>query len=292
MACAVLLLITIVLLLWYFNHPLSPYNARTTYIAAFEQVGPVSNGSNVQINGLHRGRILRMDKTDSLIYVHFEIISKIKIPVDSKVKFISAGFLGNREIYIELGTSEKDFNPKDTIRGSYDKGLSRASKDLEASIQILTQMTDDANAISDSLLAGENGKKIALIKKRGKRLISNTEADTHEWKKETSELFSAFSSVTGKAKDLLGKTGEGLDSAKQDLDSLNSQLNHLKESADSLQQKIQGISQTLNSDKGSAGAVIQENSELLARIDKLQINIGNLIKEIKKNGIKLNIDIF
>ena len=105
MLLGVLALATLVFLLWYYYHPLSPHNERTHYVAAFSEVGPIANGSNVKIGGLPKGRILDMHKTDSCIYVEFEVISSIRLPKDSRFTFATAGFLGNREIRIELGTS-------------------------------------------------------------------------------------------------------------------------------------------------------------------------------------------
>ena len=101
----VFMLCCFIFCLWYFFHPLSPYNERLRYVAAFSEVGPLANGSNVKIGGLPKGRILGMHKTDSCIYVAFEIGRNVRLAKDSKIHFASAGFLGNREILIELGES-------------------------------------------------------------------------------------------------------------------------------------------------------------------------------------------
>lgn len=278
--------------LWYFFHPASPYNERVHYVAAFSDVGPLADAPNVKVGGLSVGRILKLHKTDSCIYVGFEISKSISLSKDSRFRFASAGFLGNRELSIELGNSPELYSSADTIRNTiFDKGTSTASRDLEQSIKTAQEILDTAKAIFDEFDSGESGKQINRVLHKGKRLatsVESTGANLQDSVSATIENLSAAAQKLGTAaKKVLGEVSDLQDSSGAAIAKLRAVL----ASVQKLQADIAEISEKLERNDNSAALLLQKE-KLSAELQKLQGDIKALLKDIRANGIKLNVDFF
>lgn len=282
-----------IFLLWYFFHPLSPHNKRTRYIAAFQEVGPVEGGKNVKIGGLSQGRIIRMDKTDSLIYVRFEIASRIRIPKDSKLHFASAGFLGNREIDIVLGNSPESYQSGDTIYSTiFDKGLNTARSDLDESFKHLEAALDSAKSFFEAFTTGPEGRQIERLSRKGKGLVRGASSDFENWKKELDSAFDALSqSATAWEGDIRKISGK-LDSSTEIGKTSLRDLEHLRQTVRELGAQLSETLEKLDKDDNSAALVLRKGNALSQSLQSVQSHVDNLVRDIRKNGIKLNVDFF
>lgn len=288
-----LLVVFSIFLLWYFFHPLSPHNERTRYIAAFREIGPVEGGKNVKIGGIPKGRIIRMDKTDSLIYVRFEIASDIRIPKDSKLHFASAGFLGSREIDIVLGSSPENYERGDTIYSTiFDKGLNTARADLEESFKHLGAAMVSAKAFFDDFSTGPEGRQIERLARKGKGIVRDANSDFESWKKGLDSAFDALSrsaaTCDGKIREISAKIESSAEIGKSSL----RDLEHLRETAKELGDQLSETLKKLDKNDNTAALVLQKGSELSQNLQSVQSHANALIRDIQKNGVKLNVDFF
>lgn len=279
--------------LWYFFHPMSPHNVRLHYVAIFDEVGPLASGNNVKISGLSKGRILKMHKTDSCIYVTFEVVKNVRLPIDSKFLFANAGFLGNREIQITLGTSSKVYQAGDTIRQTvFDKGLNSASDDLK---QAMTELHDVMTKI-DSVLAelkdGKDRKQFDRIVRKGKNLSAEISNDAENWKSNLLQIFDAFSESADKLKSTADQIANGMDAVENDGEKMIAQLKNLQQSAENEKQQIQEILAKLDRNDNSAALILQKGSKVLKQLEQVSESVSALLKGIKKNGLRLNVDFF
>ncbi len=282
-----------IFLLWYFFHPLSPHNERVRYVAVFDEIGPVDDGKNVKIGGIPEGRIIHIDKTDSVLYVKFELSSKVRIPKDSRLHFASAGFLGNREIEIVLGNSPENYSAGDTIFHTvFDKGLGTAREDLDESIGHLKTVLDSARTFFDAWDSGEEGKQIKRISQKGKSLASNAGTSLESLKNELDKLFKELSASAEKMDTEWQKISAGIDSSREAFTASMENLERLNATAQILNAQISAVLAKLDKDDNSAALILQKGGDVSASLKNLQTNIKNLVQDVKKNGIKLNVDFF
>jgi HPr kinase/phosphorylase len=66
----ILIFIFFVFSLWFFIHPSSPYYSKTKYVLRFSEIGSLSPGNHVQVNGLVKGKIKKVDITDDYIFCY------------------------------------------------------------------------------------------------------------------------------------------------------------------------------------------------------------------------------
>lgn len=293
MLFGVLVLAFLIFLLWYFYHPLSPHNKRTQYVATFSEVGPLASGNNVKIGGLPKGRILELHKTDSCIYVSFEVISSIRLPKDSRFTFATAGFLGNREIQINIGTSKDYYTSRDTIfQTFFDKGLNTARADLDKALDEFHSVVEILTAALDSIDHSATRKQADRVAQKGKKLAATADRDLQGLKDNVENLLSNISASATKLENTLEKTKSDLNSVKDGGKQLISQLEALKSSADNTQNLLKSALSKIDQNDNSFALILQKNGEVSVHLERISSDAEALISDIKKNGIKLNIDIF
>ncbi len=293
MLLGVLLLLSGIFFLWYWFHPLSPHNERLAYVAVFDEVGPVAKGNNVKVGGIPKGRILHVHKTDSCIYVKFEMTSDFRLPKDSRLHFASAGFLGNRELWVDVGTSPEFFANGDTVLNAvFDKGLNTAREDLNAAMRDLAEVSGAVSGFLDSLKNGFVGKQGRRVVQKGKRLVAEIGRDAESWKGGISQLMEDLSQTADKLEQTLDEMVKQVDSTKNGGEKLVLQLEQLQKSVETLCGTWNEILVQLRSDDNSAGLLLQKGGEVSQKLKSVESDATALLKSVKKNGLPLNVDFF
>ncbi len=288
-----LLLVFGIFLLWYFFHPLSPHNVRVRYVAAFDRIGPVSGGKNVKVGGIPKGRITHIEKTDSLLYVNFEVESSVRVPKDSRLHFASAGFLGNRELEIVLGDSSESFSKGDTIFCTvFDKGLETAREDLDESISRFKTILDSARAFFDSLDSGAEGRQIRRISQKGKKISSVSGASLENLEGELGKLLDDLSVSAKKLDAVTANISTGVNFSRETLSETLGRLDSLRESARLLDVRVSSVLEKLDGNDNSAALILRKGSAVSVALKNVQANVEILVRDVKKNGVKLNVDFF
>ncbi|MDR0942449.1 MAG: MlaD family protein [Holosporales bacterium] len=85
-------------------------------IARFDDVGGISVGSDVKLNGMKVGTIKNL-YIDTNYQVKAELLLKneIRIPNDSAASIVTDGIMGNKFVGISVGFSTEKFKPGDEI---------------------------------------------------------------------------------------------------------------------------------------------------------------------------------
>ena len=68
-AAVIILSVALIVGLWYFLHPSSSYHKKVNYVLRFTEIGTLSPGNRVQVNGLSKGKITDVNITDDYIFV-------------------------------------------------------------------------------------------------------------------------------------------------------------------------------------------------------------------------------
>jgi len=291
-AAVIILSVALIVGLWYFLHPSSSYHKKVTYVLRFTEIGTLSPGNRVQVNGLSKGKIVALNITDDYIFVTIQVLSSVQIPNNSVFRLVTAGFLGEKEVFISLGTSPKFFAPGDTIQGIYDAGMAGINKNIIASLAILKELSENNQKLSDSLLKGETGKSLDRIQSNGARLAATAKAKSSEWSSETLNLLDNLNGTADKLSALIQASQGNLELTLSEADSFLSQIETLKVSVLAMKTKMAEISQKMDGKDNTVGLILAEQSTLFEKIEKLTQDVERLTAKIKKSGIRFNVDVF
>ena len=277
---------------WYFLHPSSPYHERSEYVIRFKSIGSLSEGNLVRVDGLKYGKVSHVDVNDEEFLVTIRILASMRIPTNSSIRLVNAGFLGERQVAFTLGDARNFFAPGDTLSGIYDQGTSGITDDLNECTTMLKNIADTAQMLSDTLFHGSNGESIERAKKKWTKLISKASRASSEWKSEAKSSLDNLSATADKAGKVLDDASRDFKIVASQADSLKNHLDTLKESIDNLHKKVDNIQDRLSADDNTLALTLAKESELTSQIKGLQQDAKNLINDIRKNGIRMNVDIF
>ena len=292
---ASLILIVIVVscgLAAYFFHPSSPYHKRYTFVVKYETIGTLSPGNLVRVRGIAMGEIVDVKLTDEAVYVKARVLAEAKIPVNSEFRLVTAGLMGEREMSIITGSSNKLVAEGDTVSGLYDEGTSGITKNLAAVFEDIDDLQQIVNSFVDSVTVGEIGKRVDRVSKKGKKLIRVTKADVRKWKSYIDELMDGYHEVGDKAErflqELSDRGGESATKANELFDRVRALMDRANASKDAAVAVVSKFDES----EGSAKMFLDESSKLKKDFDTLQKDFELLFKDLKKHGLKLNVDIF
>jgi phospholipid/cholesterol/gamma-HCH transport system substrate-binding protein len=277
---------------WYLLHPASPYHERYVFVVRYESIGTLSPGNRVGVQGITRGQILKVELTDDAVYVTAEVLASTKIPKNSEFRLIMSGLMGEREMSVISGDSHEYIADGDTVRGIFDNGTSDISKDLFAALNSLEEIKNKMTAFRDSLVEGSAGKRIDRIVKKGKNVMNATQAVADDSEAEINQAIERGKAALERAKALAesipDQTNATLAKAEKSVEKVDS----LTASLERLKNEMDAISSKLDHQDNTVGLIASGKGRVNDEIDALVKDTDALIADIKKRGLRLNVDIF
>ncbi|SHK84200.1 MlaD family protein [Fibrobacter sp. UWB12] len=276
----------------YYFHPSSPYHKRYSFVVKYETIGTLSPGNLVRVRGIAMGEIVDVKLTDEAVYVKARVLADAKIPVNSEFRLVTAGLMGEREMSIITGNSSKLVAEGDTVSGLYDEGTSGITKNLAAVFEDIDNLQQMINSFVDSITVGEIGKRVDRVSKKGKKLIRVTKADVRKWKSSVDSLLDSYHEVAEKMEhslqELSDRGGESATKANELIDRVRALMDRANVSKES----VVALVSKFDESEGSAKLFLEESSKVKEDFDTLMKDFKVLLQDLKKNGLKLNVDIF
>lgn len=277
---------------WYYYHPSSPYHARYSFVVRYDAIGTLSPGNPVKVRGIGAGEITKVELTEDAVFVTARVYATTKIPVNSEFRLINSGLMGEREMCVLTGDDSRLIHDGDTLKGHYDEGTSGVGLKLVGMLDDVAEIKDALRMFVDSVFQGDIGKRTERVIKKGKNVISVAEKDVKAWKSDAEAIFD-------KLDEDLNKVKEALDGVVVQGGSKVGQVEELLGRVDALLLKLKDMKDQsanllikLSKDDNTAGLILDQDGAFGKSIEKLTVDIGALPSDIKKNGVKLNVDIF
>jgi phospholipid/cholesterol/gamma-HCH transport system substrate-binding protein len=279
-------------LLAYYYHPSSPYFKRYSFVVRYETIGTLSPGNLVRVRGIAMGEIVDVKLTDEAVYVKARVLADAKIPVNSEFRLVTAGLMGEREMSIITGNSSKLVAEGDTVNGLYDEGTSGITKNLAAVFKDIDDLQQMVNSFVDSITVGEIGKRVDRVSNKAKKLVRVTKADLRKWKSSVDELLDGYHEIAEKMErslqELSDRGGESATKANELFDRVRALMDRANASKDAAASLVSKFDES----EGSAKLLLEESSKLKNDLEILKKDFKVLFEDLKKNGLKLNVDIF
>ena len=277
---------------WYLFHPSSPYHKRYSFVVSYQEIGTLSPGNRVVVRGIAKGQILKVELTDDAVFVKVEVLADAKISRHSEFRLINAGLMGEREMNILTADDEDWIVDGDTVLGAYDDGITGVGAVFLNAVADLDTMQQQIVALKDSLTIGSSGKRIDRIIKKGKRLVNaggNLVSDARD------EALAALEKGEGTLQKIRAEIDDAssrgaitVEKGSAMLERIDGLLNQVKE----IKADVDALSARLDAKDNTVGLIASGRGKLIGELDKLGKDIDGLTKDIKKSGLKLNIDIF
>lgn len=277
---------------WYLLHPSSPYHQRYVFVVRYESIGTLSPGNRVGVQGITRGQILKVELTDDAVYVTAEVLATTKIPRNSEFRLIMSGLMGEREMSVISGDSQDYIADGDTVNGIFDNGTSDISKDLFTALRHLEDIKIQITAVKDSFTEGSAGKRIDRIVKKGGKIMNATRNMADESEAEVNAALERGRAALEKAKAIAETLPDQTDATLKKAERSVEAVDSLAASLDKLKAELDKVSSKLEQQDNTVGLIVSGKGRIISEIDALLKDTDALITDIKKRGLRLNVDIF
>ncbi len=279
--------ILIIGLMWFQSFKIS----RSEYEihAVFPMVGSISRGDDVNLNGVQRGSVKRVELRDKDVLVTMSIDAGTNIPEDSRIVLQTIGIMGERVVTILLGSSDRFLEPGAIMTGVYDPGISEALAFLGNIMDELTTLTHDMRRITGTLTQGDKlGRTVDNLAGITTELRSMLERDGPELRAGVHSLRRSAETVEG----LLARNDGEIDTMIASFGSMSRDLPELVRRMRSLTDSLAAVTAKLQRDDNTLGALMNDRT-FMDRLEKTVLDLGALVAEIKANPKKyLKVEIF
>lgn len=276
----------------YYFHPSSPYHERYSFVVSYDAIGTLSPGNRVQVRGITKGEITKVELTDDAVFVTARVLADAKIPVNSEYRLINAGLMGEREMCVLTGDAREYISDGDTVIGHYDEGMSGVFNNLEIALESWSDIKTALLALKDSVTIGSIGAKSKRVAKKGEKLLNTSMSAVAEWKEGAISVLDNCDSLITNTKAALLPVQDKADNLEGDVrgmvDRIDTLLNHVRQS----KMEFDAVITKLDGSDNSAALILSENGIFAQTLEKFSKDIDALMNDLKKEGVKINVDIF
>jgi phospholipid/cholesterol/gamma-HCH transport system substrate-binding protein len=256
--------------------------------AVVPMVVGVKSGDAVNVNGVDRGEVTRVDLRERDVIVTMSIDVDTKIPEDSKVVVQTQGIMGDRIVTIIVGQSEVMMGPGSMIVGVYDPGISEALSSMGKVMEDLHWLTADIREIAKVLRGegiAETLKNLAAASEQITSMIQDLSPDLKTGA-------AAFSASAIRADSMMARNEAKFDSIIVHLDDASRRLPALAERLGDLSAALKGVTDRLSSTDNTMGTLLNDK-ELLYKLESAITGLDELVTDIKANPKKyLKVEVF
>lgn len=276
----------------YLFHPASPHHDRYSFVVRYESVGTLSPGNRVEVRGITKGEIAKVQLTDEAVYVTARVLADTKIPKNSEFRLKTAGLMGERELSVLTGDSKDLVADGDTVHGYYEEGANAIGRNIAFILSELDSIATQMGALRDSVTKGTAGKRLDRVLKKADNLVGTSQESVQEWVGEAKDLLSKAEGTLDKAKSSLGNVPERAEGTVQKVENLVAHVDTLLTQVRGLKTELETIQAKLSQDDNTVGLILSKKGDIIKELDRIGTDIDGLIADVKKQGLRLNMDIF
>jgi len=251
---------------------------RYAFFVRFDQVGGLTAGDPIHVNGLQRGKINRVVLSrPGVVIAEFAVREDVVVPVDSRIVLKSIGIMGERFAEITQGVSPRAVAPADTVDGEFLMGMSEV---MGSAGDILSDVQETARSLREvaEILSNE-GK----LRETMENLADVSDALRDMMSGDDAKIVSAvrrFGHVAALMDSLVTTHYASLDSSMTSLGRAGGRLDATVDNLASVSDDLRSITDALRSGQGTAGQLIY-NDELIRRLESTVGRVDSLIIDIK-----------
>ena len=261
----------------------------TVWKVKFPQTGGLGPSDEVQVNGIRKGLVNKIDLRGDAVYVDLGLDSDVRLTSDSKVSIRNVGMMGEKVIFVELHTTGRPYTAQDTIPGIFESGMGEVMAQAGGSMDALDRVAKQLARLSDKL--EERGDVEATIS-NFRATSEELRAAVEENRKLVHQIVGDAAAVSSTARELtterqaqIERTLDSAERSAQNLERLSARL-------DSLRGEVQSVVGKVDHGDGTLARLINDH----ALYDDVRTSVNSLnalIEDIKKNPRKyINLSIF
>jgi phospholipid/cholesterol/gamma-HCH transport system substrate-binding protein len=262
------------------------FDKKVEVVAFFDDVAGLQKGNNVWLSGVKVGTISSIEFSGkSKVEVKIQIDAKAKpyIPVDSKVKVSSDGFIGNKILVIYGGSSETaSVSEGDVLNVEKTFSSEDMLNTLQQNNNNLLAITNDIRKISGQLASGEGTLGKMLYDKTLYANIQNAASSLQVATRKAQELTNSLAEYTANF-NKEGTLANGLVNDTTVFNSVKASISKLIQIADTASVVISNIKRDGTNPNSPIGVLLHD--------EQSGASLKETIKNLESSSVKLGEDL-
>lgn len=262
------------------------------YQVYFQNVGALSAGDPVAVNGVTKGKVLDLELEKGQVLVRIELDKAIELKSDATFTVKNIGLMGERFIEIYPGIAETAYNDQQTAQGQFDTGIPEV-------MGMMGDMIGEVRGLVSVLSTSVEGAPEAF------RRADSTVVDLREAARTLSTLLAenrgrfeaAAVDFQATAKTLRRTVENKSNQVDSTLDRMALASERILSAAarfDTLSDQLRALATEVESGQGTLGALLKDPS-LYEDLKRAASDIDALVADIRANPdkyVKVNFSIF
>lgn len=262
-----------------------------TVTALFEDVGTLTEGDPVKVNGVKLGKVVRRRLEGVKVLVEMEIDASVVIPADSRVTIQNVGLMGERMIGIRLGASSVPADPKVPLQGTFDSGIAEAMGMLGDVFGDAQDLVLQINKLMEETVASEEFlRTFRDVTERLDRLTAAVDRMVAGNEQSVNAIISDVRTATSDLKGFMGANKGRLDTIVGNVNTSAEKAALLVKRGDDIARRIDELLLKINSDDGTVSRLLKDR-EFYDYLKSTVREADSLLKTINKTG-KIKVKVF
>jgi phospholipid/cholesterol/gamma-HCH transport system substrate-binding protein len=269
-----------------------PSRKTLSYELFFPQVGTLTLGDPVKVNGVKVGRVQNIELVGLKVKVSITVFDDVNLPLNSEVRLQNIGLLGERQIGIVLGDAKKYFAESDQIVGIYDYGIAETMATAGDVFDSSKVLLESVRRVLDSTIAADK------FPKQFNAIVSNTLMLQNRIDSLLQVTDPALRVSLTNLKKASIKVNQLIDDSEQPVknilaggEQLTEQASQLAIQADSLSSRLSGLLTKIESRENTVGVLLNDTT-LYTDVRKTLNDVDSLFLVIINHGLDINVDLF
>lgn len=261
-------------------------------IVYFSAVSGLNFGDPVTVNGVNKGKVMKIELEGDSVKVTFAIEKDVKIKTDYKIEISSPELMSGKAIYIKPGKSgsEIDYSiPLKGTNGSDIASMMSTVSDLSGDVKTLIGKFGKTADNLDKVLVNVNelvGDK--RMQNDLKSTITNLSVTSRNLNGLVTESRTSVKSITDNADKTMNSVNNMLDENSPEIKNTIKDIRSLTAKFDSLTTNLNLIVSDIQTQKSGVGKFIYDD-KFFNNLNKTLEEVEKLTKKIREDGIKINL---
>ncbi len=262
------------------------------YVVYFPKVSGLNEGDPVNVNGVRKGEVKKIELEGDSVKITFNISKDIKIRKDYEIYVAATELTGGKVLYLEPGKSSEMIGENVPLHGEATADFGALMKSMdEITGQVKTLLTEfgKSNENINNVLTNVNGiVGDEGLKANIRTTVSNLQTASNNLNSLISESRSGINGLTSKAGNTMGNIDNAVNLNSEELQKTMTEIRTLTSQVDTLVGNLNLVVTDLKSDSSSVGKLIYDD-EFYMKVNKALTEIEKLTKSIRKGGVKINL---
>lgn len=259
------------------------------WIVSFPQTGGLGPNDEVQVNGIRKGSVAKIDLVGDHVVVNLALERDIVPTRDSRIAIRNVGLMGEKVIGVDLRATGEPWTARDTIPGVFEPGMGEFMASAGPSFDAMNRVILSLDRLAARLdRDGEVDKTIGNLRQTSEEMhktMQENRALLNETLRNVRDASRTARNVTTGREEQLRQTLDGLERGAKNFERLTVRM-------DSVLAVTKQVMDKANTGNGTAAMLLNDRKLYDESRATLQ-SLKELIDDIKKNPKKyLDVSVF